>query len=81
MPRDDSLQHVGVDVLQGQVAAAQEALDQAVGLNFGIRESASYAAIKAQLLLASGQAADAERLLQSAMNMPGVKRALPATPM
>ena len=57
--------------------AAQEALDQALGIDFGIRESAGYASIKAQLLLADGQTADAERLLQAALSMPGVKRALP----
>lgn len=67
--------------VQGKVAAAQEALDQAVGLSFAIRESAAYASVKAQLLLAEGQPDNAERLLQSALNMPGVKRALPATSM
>lgn len=71
----------GFFTTQGKVAAAQEALDQALGLDFGIRESAAYAATKAQLLLAEGQPADAERLLQAAMNMPGVKRALPAATM
>lgn len=60
--------------VQGKVAAAQEALEQAVGLSFSIRESAAYAAIRAQLLLAQGRDEEAERLLQAAMGMPGVKR-------
>ncbi|KAA6420554.1 MAG: tetratricopeptide repeat 21B [Trebouxia sp. A1-2] len=59
---------------QGNSSAAQEALDQAVGISFGIRESAAYASVKAQLLLAEGSSEEAERLLQAAMNMPGVKR-------
>ena len=59
---------------QGKVAAAQEALEQAVGMSFGIRESAAYATIRAQLLLAQGKDEEAERLLQAAMGMPGVKR-------
>ena len=71
----------GFSTAQGKIAAAQEALDQALGLDFGIRESAAYATIKAQLLLAEGQPADAERLLQAAMNMPGVKRAVSAATM
>ena len=60
--------------VQGKVAAAQEALEQAVGMSFSIRESAAYAAIRAQLLLAQGRDEEAERLLQAAMGMPGVKR-------
>ncbi|DBB04932.1 TPA: hypothetical protein ACH3X3_010212 [Trebouxia sp. C0006] len=61
---------------QGKTSAAQEALDQAVGISFGIRESAAYASVKAQLLLAEGSSEEAERLLQAAMSMPGVKRQL-----
>lgn len=61
-------------MVQGNSSAAQEALDQAVGISFGIRESAAYASVKAQLLLAEGSSEEAERLLQAAMNMPGVKR-------
>ncbi len=68
------------ECMQGKVAAAQEALDQAVGISFGIRESAAYAAIKAQLLLAEGSDEKAERLLQAAMSMSGVKRQLTAQP-
>lgn len=60
--------------MQGKVAAAQEALEQAVGMSFAIRESAAYATIRAQLLVAEGKNDEAERLLQAAMGMPGVKR-------
>lgn len=60
--------------MQGKVPAAQEALEQAVGMSFAIRESPAYATIRAQLLLAEGRNEDAERLLQAAMGMPGVKR-------
>ena len=60
--------------VQGKVQAAQEALEQAVGMSFGIRESAAYATIRAQLLLAQGRDEEAERLLQAAMGMPGIKR-------
>ena len=63
-------------MVQGKTSAAQEALDQAVGISFGIRESAAYASVKAQLLLAEGSSEEAERLLQAAMSMPGVKRQL-----
>lgn len=63
-------------VVQGKLGAGKEALEQAVGLDFSIRESAAYAGIKAQLLLAEGQTEEAERLLQAAMAIPGVKRAL-----
>ncbi len=66
--------------MQGKTSAAQEALDQAVGISFGIRESAAYASVKAQLLLAEGSSEEAERLLQAAMNMPGVKRHLISQP-
>jgi len=66
--------------VQGKTSAAQEALDQAVGISFGIRESAAYASVKAQLLLAEGSSEEAERLLQAAMNMPGVKRQLTSQP-
>ena len=66
--------------MQGKLGGAQEALEQAVGLDFGIRESAAYAGIKAQLLLAEGHSEEAERLLQAAMDMPGVKRQLAPTP-
>ena len=62
------------------MSAAQEALDQAVGISFGIRESAAYATVKAQLLLAEGSKEEAERLLQAALNMPGVKRQLTTQP-
>ena len=66
--------------VQGKVAAAQEALDQAVGISFAIRETAAYATIRAQLLLAQGKDEEAERLLQAAMSMPGVKhQVLPQT--
>lgn len=60
--------------VQGKVSAAQEALEQAVGMSFAIRESAAYATIRAQLLLAEGRNEEAERLLQAAMGMSGVKR-------
>ncbi len=66
--------------MQGKTSAAQEALDQAVGISFGIRESAAYASVKAQLLLAEGSSEEAERLLQAAMSMPGVKRQLTSQP-
>ena len=59
---------------QGKVSAAQEALEQAVGMSFGIRGSAAYACIRGQLLVAQGRDEEAERLLQAAMAMPGVKR-------
>ena len=48
--------------LQEKVAAAQEALDLAVAVNFGVRETAAYAVTRAQLLMAMG--------------MPGIKRQL-----
>ena len=66
--------------MQGKLGAAREALEQAVGLDFSIRESAAYAGIKAQLLLAEGQSEEAERLLQAAMAMPGVKQGLVCPP-
>ncbi len=67
-------------MVQGKTSAAQEALDQAVGISFGIRDSAAYATVKAQLLLAEGSSEEAERLLQAAMSMPGVKRQLTSQP-
>ena len=60
--------------VQGKVSAAQEALEQAVGIAFTIRELPAYAILKAQLLLAQGKDEEAERLLQASMSMPGVKR-------
>lgn len=66
--------------LQGKVSAAQEALEQVVGIAFSIRESPAYAIVKAQLLLAQAKDEEAERLLQAAMSMPGVKRQQPTQP-
>ena len=76
----DILSRVPFYDVQGKVSSAQGALDQAVGISFSVRETAAYAAIKAQLLLAEGKEDEAERLLQAAMSLPGIKRQPSAQP-
>ena len=44
--------------------------------NFAVRESAAYALVRAHVALGEGKPAEAIRLLQGAMGLPGVKRQL-----
>uniref|UniRef100_A0A6U5AVN5 Uncharacterized protein n=1 Tax=Hemiselmis andersenii TaxID=464988 RepID=A0A6U5AVN5_HEMAN len=55
--------------------AANASLEQALSHNFEIRESASYYVIKANILEKEHKWIEAVKVLESAMNLPGVKTA------
>ncbi|KAK9829513.1 hypothetical protein WJX72_006291 [[Myrmecia] bisecta] len=61
---------------EGKPAAAMEALDQAVSASFAVREAPAYACMRARALLALDRVEEATRMLEAAMAMPGVKRAM-----
>lgn len=52
------------------------ALDQAVSANFSVRETPLYAIVNAQVLVSSGKLDDARKVLETAMQLPGVRSAL-----
>lgn len=66
----------GVDRAQGKPAAAMAALEAAVSTNFGVRESPQYAIVRAKVALLEGRLDEAQRFLDSAMGLPGIRRAL-----
>uniref|UniRef100_A0A7S0YZT4 Tetratricopeptide repeat protein 21B n=1 Tax=Hemiselmis tepida TaxID=464990 RepID=A0A7S0YZT4_9CRYP len=55
--------------------AANASLEQALSHNFEIRESPSYYVIKSSILAREQKWADAAKVLEAAMNLPGVKSA------
>ena len=69
-------------IIQAQIYLAREqykmcsqSLETGRGLDFEIRNTSIYYLMKAKLLEASGQVEDALKVLQSAMELPGVKKA------
>ena len=54
--------------------AAQQALEQAVAHNFEVRDNPLYHILKAKVLEATGDIGGAERMLENAINLPGVRR-------
>ncbi|PNW81978.1 hypothetical protein CHLRE_06g268800v5 [Chlamydomonas reinhardtii] len=65
-----------VYVAQDKPELAVSALDQAVSSNFAIRETPLYHVVQAKVLVANNKLDDAKRVLESAMNLPGVRTAL-----
>ena len=56
-----------------QYKDAMAALEQALAHNFEIRNSPLYSIVKAKVLEASGELAEAEEILNSAMELPGIR--------
>uniref|UniRef100_A0A7S0S5T6 Tetratricopeptide repeat-like domain-containing protein n=1 Tax=Chlamydomonas leiostraca TaxID=1034604 RepID=A0A7S0S5T6_9CHLO len=63
-------------VHQEKAQAALAALDQAVSSNFAVREMPLFHVVNAQVLMASGKLEEARKVLESAMNLPGMRTAL-----
>eukprot|EP00798_Chlamydomonas_sp_ICE-L_P019308 gene19309-25961_t len=68
-----------VYVYQDKPQLAMSALDQAVSSNFAVRETPMYHIVNAKVLMASDKLDDARKVLESAMNLPGVRVALNPT--
>jgi len=74
-------------IIQAQICLTREnfqqcsqALEQARSLDFEIRNTPIYHLMKTKLLEASGQVDDALKVLQAAMELPGVRKPLKAGP-
>ncbi|EFJ52945.1 hypothetical protein VOLCADRAFT_78980 [Volvox carteri f. nagariensis] len=67
-----------VYVAQDKPDLALSALDQAVSSNFAVRETPLYHVVQSKVLIANGKLEDAKRVLESAMNLPGVRTPLSA---
>ncbi|KXZ45770.1 hypothetical protein GPECTOR_50g563 [Gonium pectorale] len=65
-----------VYVAQDKPEPALSALDQAVSSNFAVRETPLYHVVQSKVLLANNKLEEAKRVLESAMNLPGVRTAL-----
>ena len=61
---------------QDKPQLAMAALDQAVSANFSVRDTPLYAIVNAQVLVSSGKLDDARKVLETAMQLPGVRSAL-----
>ncbi|KAG2502129.1 hypothetical protein HYH03_000619 [Edaphochlamys debaryana] len=67
-----------VFVAQDKPDLALSALDQAVSSNFTVRETPLYHVVQSKVLLANNKLEDAKRVLEAAMNLPGVRTQLSA---
>ncbi|KAG1671374.1 hypothetical protein FOA52_002984 [Chlamydomonas sp. UWO 241] len=65
-----------VYVHQDKPTLAMAALDQAVSANFSVRETPLYHIVNAKVLIASNKLEDARKVLESAINLTGVRTAL-----
>lgn len=65
-----------VYVAQDKADLAVSALDQAVSSNFAVRETPLYHVVQSKVLLANNKLDEAKRVLEAAMNLPGVRTAL-----
>jgi len=63
-------------VHQDKPQLAMAALDQAVSANFAVRETPLYHIVNAKVLIASNKLEDARKVLEAAINLPGVRTAL-----
>ncbi|GIL85609.1 hypothetical protein Vretimale_13293 [Volvox reticuliferus] len=81
MNPEDSGAHLlicSVYVAQDKPDLAVSALDQAVSSNFAVRETPLYHVVQSKVLIANSKLDDAKRVLESAMNLPGVRTPLTA---
>ncbi|GLC77752.1 hypothetical protein PLESTB_000959000 [Pleodorina starrii] len=79
MNPEDSGAHLlicSVYVAQDKPDLAVSALDQAVSSNFAVRETPLYHVVQSRVLVANGKLEEAKRVLESAMNLPGVRTPL-----
>eukprot|EP00045_Choanoeca_perplexa_P015875 m.206398 g.206398 ORF g.206398 m.206398 type:complete len:1328 (+) comp17103_c0_seq1:37-4020(+) len=65
-----------VQLQQGNIASASQSLQTGLSYNFEVREAPLYHVINAAILAAEGKHADRTKALQTAMALPGVKRAV-----
>eukprot|EP00730_Choanoeca_flexa_P019334 TRINITY_DN9437_c0_g2_i5.p1 TRINITY_DN9437_c0_g2~~TRINITY_DN9437_c0_g2_i5.p1 ORF type:complete len:1329 (+),score=492.54 TRINITY_DN9437_c0_g2_i5:125-4111(+) len=65
-----------VQLQQGNVTSAAQSLSTGLSSNFDVREAPLYHVINASILAAEGKQADSTKALQTAMALPGVKRAV-----
>jgi len=65
-----------VYVYQEKPQLAMSALDQAVSSNFSVRETPLFHIVNAKVLMASGKMEEARKVLETAMNLPGVRTPL-----
>ncbi|KAL6760145.1 intraflagellar transport protein [Haematococcus lacustris] len=79
-PQDSSVHLLMCSVYlhQQKPQLAMASLEQAVSANFAVRETALYAIVHARVLLASGELDEARKVLEAAMNLPGVRSPLTA---
>jgi len=61
-----------IKICQDDMTAAKNALEQALSLNFEIRDSVMYHLIKARILISENELSEAQRLLETTIQIPGI---------
>lgn len=69
-----------INLHEESFSAAQQALEQAVAHDFEVRDIPLFHILKAKVLEATGDLTGAERMLENAIDLPGVRTSSPATP-
>ncbi|CEO96137.1 hypothetical protein PBRA_004827 [Plasmodiophora brassicae] len=77
---ESRLMRAQIELLRQNWGEAADALEEALSLDFNVRHTAKYHIIQTQLLEAKGSADEALSLVQSAMNLPGVRHVSPRSP-